>query len=123
MFGIVCRPCAACQREIIARALALGAKLLRCLPHERMEPVHRAGDAAERMSDEVVTAYVRELVQKHRAPAIERPPVALRGKNYCRFEKPACKRHVRIFAAEKSRRLVEREPIGDFPERSEPVFG
>ena len=81
VLGVVCRPRAAREREIVARALALGAKLLGRLPHQRMEPVHRAGDAAQGVSDQIVAANVRELVQQYCATAIERPAIAFCRKN------------------------------------------
>ena len=43
-----------------------------------MKPVHGAGKTSHRVSDEIVPAHVRELVQEHRAPAVERPSVAFR---------------------------------------------
>src|SRR5687767_11601951 len=122
MLGVVRRARAARQCEIVTGALALGAKLLCRGPHQWVKPVDGAGETAHRVSDEIVPAHVRELVQKHRATAVERPCVALCGKYYGRTEQPACKRHLCIFTAKKARWLFEREPVRYFPERSEPVF-
>ena len=123
MLGVIRRACTAGEREIVARALALGAQPLGSSPHEGMEPVNRAGQSAEGVTDEIVTANVGELMQKHGAPAIEGPRVAFGGKNDGGSEQTACKWHLRVFAAEQARRLVERESIRDFPERIEPVRG
>src|ERR1700730_1124964 len=73
MFGVIRRAGAAGECEIVARPLALGAKLFRRGPDERMEPINSTGQTPERVSNEIVTAYVRQLVEQYCAPAIERP--------------------------------------------------
>ena len=123
MFGVVSRASATRQRQIVARSLALGAKLLRGGPHQWVEPVHCAGETAHGVSNEIVAAHVRELVQEYCSTAIERPAITLGRKHDCRLEQATGERHLRIFAAEQARRLVERESIRDFPERCDPVFG
>ena len=99
VLGVIRCPGAARQGEIITRTLALGAKLLGGGPHQWVEPVHRTGETPHRVSDEIVTAHVSELVQQHCPTTIERPPVALRWEHDGRREQPACKWHLRILTA------------------------
>ena len=81
MLGVVGGARPAGQREIVARTLALGPQLLGRGPDERMEPVHGAREPAERVAEEIMTPYMRQLVQQHRATPVERsscrnPPAA-----------------------------------------------
>ena len=87
-----------------------------------MEPVHRTGETPKRVTNEIVSTNVGQLVEQHRAATIERPRVALGRQNDGGIEDTARKRHLRVFAAKQSGRLLEREPVRNFPERSEPVF-
>src|SRR5512138_2683503 len=73
MLRVITRACPARQREIVARTLALRAKLFCGRPHKRVEPVDRACETSKRMSDEIVAANMRELMQQHCKPAIRSP--------------------------------------------------
>src|SRR5688572_3547559 len=122
MLGVVARPGAARQREIVARTLALGAQLLCGRPDERMEPVQCAGDAAECVADEIMSPYVGELVKQNRQAAIGGPVVAFGGKNDGGRDHAAGEWHSRVITPQESRRLIETESIGDFPQRREPFL-
>src|SRR6266516_3132002 len=122
MLGIVSRACTAGECEIVARTLALGSQLLGCCPHQWMEPVDGAGETPKRVADEVVPTDVSQLVEQHCTSTIEGPRVALGRQNNRGVEDTARKRHLRVLTAQESWRLLERESVGYFPERSEPVF-
>src|SRR5690242_19760632 len=111
------------QREIVTRTLALRAELLGGGPHQRMEPVERAREPTEGVSDQIVTTNVRQLVQQDSASTVERPRVTLGREHYSRRQQPAGKRHPRVFAAQQTRRLLELEAIRDFVQRAQPIFG
>ena len=123
VLGVIRRARATRKREIVACAFALRAELLGGSPDQRVEPVNRACQPSERVTDEIVTANVGELVQKHSATAIERPRVAFGRQDNGGSEQATCKWHLRVFAAKQARRLVQRESIRNFPERIEPVSG
>ena len=107
VLSVVGRSRTASQRQIVTRALALRAKLLRGGPDERVEPVHRTSEASERVTDEVVTTHVGELVQQYSATTVESPRITLCGQNDGRSEDTAGKRHLGIFTAQQPRRLLE----------------
>src|SRR5690242_12543907 len=112
MLGVITGACAAGESKIVARALALVSQLFRGSPHQWMEPVNGARKATERMPHQIMPLYVRQLVQQHRATAVCIPAFTIRRKNNCRLQESAGKRHLRIIASEKTRRLFELETIG-----------
>jgi len=122
VLGVVSGACSTCQSQIIARALTLRTKLFRRRPDEWVEPVQRTSEPSERVTNKIVTTNVRQLVEQDRVTSVERPVVAFGGKNDRRRENAAGERHLGVFAAEKPRRLLERQTVGDFPEWSQPVF-
>ena len=75
MRGIDRRRGAGAQHVIVAGALALLAEPRRRQPHERVEPVHRAGDPRDQLNQEVMPFHVRELVQQHIAAPLGRPGI------------------------------------------------
>ena len=79
-----------------------------------MEPVDRARQSSECVTGEIVTANVRHLVQQHGQAPVRRPLIGLSGKHDRRTENTAGERHLRIFAAQQSWRLVERQAVGHF---------
>src|SRR5438045_3236263 len=99
MLGVIAGPRAAREREIIACTLALRAELLRRCPHQRMEPVNRACEAAECVACKIVTSHVRELVQQNGKATICSPVVAFRRQNNRRMKNSAGERHLRVFAS------------------------
>jgi hypothetical protein len=66
------------------------------------------------MSSEIMTANVRELVKQNGMPPILRPVVAVSRENNCRIQNSTCERHLRVFASEQTRRLIDAEAIGHF---------
>src|SRR3982751_471135 len=113
MVRVVTRSCAAREYEIVARALALGAKPTRGRPHERMEPIEDAGETAKRVADEIAPLHVRELVEEDRATPAVAPALRTRGQNDCRLHDATCKWHLDERAREKPRHGIEIEAIGD----------
>ena len=65
-----------------------------------MEPVERAGHAAERVADEVAPAHVAQLVDQHGAPAVGAPLVAFGGEHDGRGEEAGGERHLHVVAPE-----------------------
>ena len=122
MLRVVSRACSTRERQVVARTLALGTQLFGSGPDERVEPIERTGQAAQGVTNKIVTTDVCELVEQHRPTTIERPPIALGRQNDCRFEHSASERHLRVFAAQESRWLLERESVRYFPEWSQPVL-
>ena len=67
------------QHVIVTGALALLAQPRGREPHQRMEPVDRAGDPRDQLNEEVVALHMRQLVQQHVAPLLRRPVVGFGG--------------------------------------------
>jgi hypothetical protein len=114
MLGVIACARATRESEIITGALTLIAELFCCRPHERMEPVHSARESAERVADEVVTLYVRELMKENCAAPVSVPGFAIYRQHYGRLQESACERHPRVGTSEQAGRLVELESVRYF---------
>ena len=118
--GVIARPRTARQHEIVARPLALGAQPTRRGPHERMEPIERASNAAKGMTNEIAPLHVRELVKEHGAAAAIVPLLGARRQHDRRFDDAARERHLDEWAREESRHRVEIESVRDLAEWRRP---
>src|SRR4029079_8999967 len=105
MLGVIACPCTTEQREIVTGTLALCAKLLRRGPDQWMKPVQCARDSAQRVTEEVVPADVRELVQQNCETTIGGPVITLGGKNDSRREQAARERHLCVITSQQPRWL------------------
>ena len=111
------------QRQVVARALALGAQLPRGGPHQRVEPVERAGDAAERVADagRAGARAPSSWISTARAPLERSTRRSRPGARWSAETRPARERHLRVVAAQQPRRGVELEAVGDLVQRGLPV--
>ena len=85
-----------------------------------MEPVERAGNAAERVADEITPLDVRELVEEHRATTAVGPLLGARRQHNRWLDHATSKRHLDQWAREQSRYRVKVESIGDLAKRRRP---
>ena len=76
------------EHQVVARAFALGARMARGDPRQRVEPVQRARDLRQHVRQAVAPLHVRELVQQHDPqplgrPACRRRPASARPAGRC----------------------------------------
>jgi hypothetical protein len=121
VLGVVASASPQHEGEIVAGPLALGAQAARGRPHQRMEPVEGAGNAAHHVADQVAPLDVRQLVNQHRASPLGVPGRALGRKDDDRAEESGRERHPDLTALDEARLGVQPETIGDLVERPRPV--
>src|SRR5690606_15057574 len=107
VLGILAGTRAEADGQVVAGALTGVAQTARGGPGQWMKPVEGTGDAAQRVTVQVATADMSELVDQHRVALFRRPTPALRRQHDRGLPDAGGERHMDVAALQEHRWIIE----------------